>query len=244
MDNQITINIHGSCVSRDVFEYDDKHLFKVNEYIARNSLFSVISPPPKFLDLAFFTANNAWQQRMIFIDYNKLLFERLDENPSDFFLIDLIDERFSLNKIEGSFITWTSVSEACLNLEKNLVHAMYFYDNAIKDPIGLYCERLLSLYAPHKIILYKAYFKYKYISAEGESKCFPQDKVKYYSRLNEHFSRCYDELSERLNCIIIEMPKNAEASEIHKWGLAPMHYTEQANRYVFRELEKICNLSL
>lgn len=238
--SEVTINIHGSCVSRDIFEYDDRHLFKVNEYIARNSIFSVMSSTPEPLDISFFKARNAWQQRMTYIDYNKLLFKRFSENPSVYFLIDLIDERFSLNKIKDSRMTWSPAAEECLNWEKDLVHAMSFSDDVVKNTIEHYCDQVLSIYKPERIILYKAFFQYEYLSKSNEVINFPQDRIEYYQQLNEHFRRCYAELDRQLNCITIEMPNGAKAYEAHKWGLAPMHYDDECYKYVLDQIKRIC----
>ena len=43
--NVMYVNIHGSCVSNDVFRYLLNGSIKVNKYLARSSLISAISEP-------------------------------------------------------------------------------------------------------------------------------------------------------------------------------------------------------
>ena len=59
MDNPILIDIHGSCVSRDVFNYDNFY-FKVGTYIFRNSIVSCMSEPCEYIQEDAAVARIGW----------------------------------------------------------------------------------------------------------------------------------------------------------------------------------------
>ena len=74
MDNKkITVDIHGSCVSWDVFS--DQVFFQVGTYIGRNTIMSATYP--KIIDGFNDSSNNnsPWEQRMLDIDFSKRIFD-------------------------------------------------------------------------------------------------------------------------------------------------------------------------
>ena len=234
----IRVNIHGSCVSRDIFEYDKEEIFKVSEYVARNSIISAVSP---ILNLnADFFEKGDWQKRMVQIDCSKTLFSRFKDNFADYIILDLIDERFSLNYVSGTYITWSGGAEKYLtNISCNLVHASKFSRKTLIEFVDRYCEQLLQIYCPQQIILYKAIFVNEYIDHTGSIKRFPSEKMSYYDSLNQYISFLYNEMESRLNCHTITLPRGTFAAENNKWGLAPMHYENNCYLSVLTELKKV-----
>ena len=75
----VSVFIHGSCVSRGVFDYakagGSEKNFKVIEYIAKNSIFSLWGNPTplKFEDLNADLKKVDWNTRMVYYDANSKL---------------------------------------------------------------------------------------------------------------------------------------------------------------------------
>ena len=86
-----SISIHGSCLSRDIFSYVPNNKIIINNYIARQSILSSISNPLN-CNLENIGLESKFQNDMVLCDLNKLIFSRLIENKSKFFIIDCIDE--------------------------------------------------------------------------------------------------------------------------------------------------------
>ena len=105
-----TINIHGSCISRDVFEFITDEPIRFKEYIARHSMISAVSNSLNFNEEQINISNleSKFQRRMVLNDLNKTLFEKIRNNKSDYMLIELLEERFSILDTNNSFITYSN----------------------------------------------------------------------------------------------------------------------------------------
>lgn len=87
--------IYGSCVSRDIFNTQERDLFEIPEYIARSSLASSFLTTPCD-DIYSDKMSHAFQARMIKNDLQKTTSKKIKEAEFDIFLVDFIDERFNL----------------------------------------------------------------------------------------------------------------------------------------------------
>lgn len=103
----VSVSIFGSCVSRDLLEYDAAHNVKLDLYFARQSIISAVSAkvPINFEEI---NLQSNFQKRQIYYDFNKTAFQMRQEKMSDFLFLDLVDERFSLVKIGNSYVTKSS----------------------------------------------------------------------------------------------------------------------------------------
>lgn len=96
----IIINIHGSCVSRDLFRGQEDSPLVVGEYIARSTIFSTMAAPVKISDPSFHE-KGTWRKRLVQMDCGKKLFDCFREHPSDILLLDGIDERLGVLTFGG-----------------------------------------------------------------------------------------------------------------------------------------------
>ncbi|PFE67407.1 hypothetical protein CN316_20615, partial [Bacillus cereus] len=60
-----TIDILGSCVTRDAFKYDGEDVFRINQYYARSSLVSLYSKPVN-VALNDINLESNFQKRMVY----------------------------------------------------------------------------------------------------------------------------------------------------------------------------------
>lgn len=103
--------IYGSCVSRDAFRFAREGSFRLVDYYARSSLVSVFAPPVAtsgFCSLEKITSN--FKRRAVERDLNKTLLKDLVHKRYDILMIDFIDERLHLLRLdkEKSYLTLSS----------------------------------------------------------------------------------------------------------------------------------------
>lgn len=111
--------ILGSCVTRDVFNYDHNSLFEVENYIARSSIGSIFSHAP-FEDTYSHLLASPFQRRMVNADIEKTARHLIAHATPDLFILDLIDERFNLiqSKKNGGICTISAELRLKLNEEE------------------------------------------------------------------------------------------------------------------------------
>jgi hypothetical protein len=250
----ITINLHGSCVTRDSLELCKDKQIKILEYISRSSIFSIISRP---LNLAVPDNNilGAWGRNCIKADFDKSIFDRFRTNKSDFLLIDLIDERFGLLECcsalsEKTFVTDSSIlresglyNDLAAAYECTKINPLTFSEDVIENTIKSYSDSIKSIYTTDRIIINECYAVYHYISNEGNICDFDDDKRILAQNINKKLARYYPILESELDgCNIIKMPLDIYALEKNKWGLAPYHFEDRYYSIFMDRLFKIMKI--
>lgn len=247
-EKSISFDIWGSCVSRDIFEYDTKHAYKIKSYIARNSIVSALSPKISF-DINDIKLDSNFQRRQVINDLEKTSFNQLIENQSDYLLIDFIDERFKLASFKESIITMSN--EVVLS---GIIKTPKFDDRKktktwnkkviyrirginLIDYIDMFCEKIRMIYGQDSIIIHKALMSNHYINSKGETIKFEKNHIKNNEKVNELLEIMYDRVQVNLpNAHVIDIGNSNIADENHKWGLSPMHYRDE---YYIEALDKI-----
>lgn len=244
-----SVSIYGSCVTRDLFEYDKSENLELKQYIARQSIISAVSAPID-LEENQIKLNSNFQKRMVLMDLKKNCFENLKENRSDYLIIDLIDERFPLLFYKNSYCTASNEALHGIEQLKDLpVKQKIIYKGllSIKDEsldcnsiIREFCERIMRIYKPDEIILHRALFVDKYINKSGDIVSFSKNYLIDNKTKNQVLEYMYDLLVNFIPGIHIinEMPQTV-ASENHKWGLSPMHYYDDYYLRVLKRLNEI-----
>ena len=243
------ISIFGSCVSRDMLEYQEDKILSLGAYIARQSIVSAVSSPLacKMEDIEL---PSNFQRRQVYHDLIKDTFELLRESQADYLMIDLIDERFDLGMLDGSYVTLSSEMAVSAYRTTEIQSVTRVYDKTLQEYLidgkllrsymDAFVERLLEIYRPEQIILHKALFIDTYISTRGRKKNFNR----FYrgrNRRNNHLLRfMYDYLH---TCIpqahVIDICDNFHADVHHKWGLGPMHYQAEYYKAALAAVKKM-----
>ena len=154
------VNIFGSCVSRDIFNYISNPDIKVGNYLGRNSILSLnMKPFNKSCFRIDRIDNLKWEERMIIIDANKQGYHYITEK-ADYLLIDLMDERFgilyndnSTDMRENEGITYSQIfsrsnykdqltdcKRVCVDLDSDF----------LKQSIKLFCSTITNSNFPHQ----------------------------------------------------------------------------------------------
>ncbi|MBY7026651.1 hypothetical protein FDC27_05700 [Clostridium botulinum] len=253
--NPIPISIFGSCVSRDLLEFDINKKYDLKTYVARQSIVSAVSTPLK-CKMESINLQSKFQKSMVYNDFTKETFEKFNNDGSEYLIIDLIDERFKLLEykqgMEKSLITYSSLLQESgyvkeLNIveksRKILGRKLYCVGEKELDYyLQEFCERILKIYLSKKIIIHKCKMNNYYIDSLGNIVRFNSNILRNNKVINELLNYMYDYLEANINGVeIIDICENFSASEKHKWGLAPMHYQNEYYIMALNHLENILN---
>ncbi|MFM6207112.1 DUF6270 domain-containing protein [Planktothrix sp.] len=241
------IKIIGSCVTRDIFRALGQCDY-VNEYSARSSLISRVSTPLK-LDISPQLQSSKlcnFDLRMIEQDFKKI-FYYLEDIEGFTIIIDLIDERFSLIKLQDSYITRSEQfvqSDVCPFIEEQFANKIeYIYRGTYKD-YDLWLEAckkfsviLARLENKNNIIFHKV-FQTKFYIKDSKIQEFKDQELARIELQNEHLAYYYsifEEICQPKH--IIQVPKEKVIADAnHKWGLAPMHFTDEYYQQCYSQL--------
>lgn len=251
MDNnkKYEISIFGSCVTRDLLEYN-KSIFDLKTYVARQSIVSSVSKPI-VCNLDDIKLKSNFKKNQVYGDLVKNTFERLKNDGSKFLLIDLIDERFQLIKYENTILTYSSelmesdfmhdikllsrvnnkVNSKILNFfnKFNRKKPIYIINNVELDCfIDEFIDKILDIYNSENIIVHKAKMLDFYKDTSGAIKQFNRNYLINNKKINDLLEYMYTYMSNKIpNAKVIDLCDDYVADENHKWGLAPMHYQEE-----------------
>lgn len=217
-------NIFGSCVTRDAFEFSEKH--NVGVYISRCCIGSLVSQkvPNDILDrINIDNKLSNYVRTQIINDIEKNNIQNIQSEGR--WIIDLIDERNPYGIIcDNVYITLSVNTQNKTNIKDVISKVVQPFSC---EHVELFKKSVVALLNKIKFddaILHKAYY------IENE-----------YQRINSVLKEMYDFLSNSLNIykiIQIETPF-CQVNPEHKWGLAPYHYIDG---YYKRFLEKIDEL--
>ncbi|MCM3443783.1 DUF6270 domain-containing protein [Metabacillus halosaccharovorans] len=239
----VTIDILGSCVTRDSFGLV-KHNYKLNSYFPRSSLVSLYSKPVE-IKKEDIVIKSQYQQKLIFQDMTKQFPRYIKETESDVLIIDFIDERLGLLKINDTYITKShevnnsNVRKLFQTVPLNVdQHFMQMWKNSAMKLI----EDINSRSYKH-IIIHKSYWKKTYINKDGEKCMFNEkerlEKIKFNNRM---LAEMYSFIEENLPYVKTIEPDEFSADESHQWGLTPFHYELEYYKYFIKKLDEITNI--
>lgn len=237
MNRVVTVSIFGSCVTRDMLEFDkkEKQCIQLGEYIARQSI--ITANEGVVSEIGEINLDSAFQRRLVLNDMAKSTFIKLANQKSDYLVLDLIDERFRIGERRGTLVTLSNemIKSRCINEEElRICNKSIFGNKAFLDEISLefyvnrFLDALLQIYQSSQIILHKAYFLMQYRSLQNELKTFPIHSCNLIDRDNAWMDVMYSCIEKRIpKENIIDCCENYYAEESHRWGLAPMHYCDE-----------------
>jgi len=112
----VKIDIFGSCVSREIFNYDERHLYEIGKYFNFNSIFSQMSLPyASKISEDEVGHESRWYSRVIAADINKDALEQIAMDSPQWIVIDLMSERLALGKLVDS-----SGKDVCITLHNDV----------------------------------------------------------------------------------------------------------------------------
>jgi len=235
----VTIDIFGSCVSRDAFGADEDTRFKLGNYFARSSVISAYSKaiPVQMQDIKL---PSAFQKRMVFYDLTKEFKQYIKKPTSDYLIIDLIDERIRVVKYKNTFITRS----------REFVNSKLPYRGTIisdeeraalwREKAKFFINDLKSHRNPEKIILHKAFWQTSYKGKDGLIHDFEDPEIEKNNKILHEY---YQFIEENIPGVNIIQLNNYISDENHIWGLSPFHYEDNYYIEFINQLNKIATNS-
>ncbi len=241
-----TVNILGSCVSRDLFPSDTE--YEIGQYVSFSSPMSMYQPAGKRVmtmdEIEDFVKTSKFALRCLMLDHNKKTFDYLSEKNSDYLILDIADVRMNLAKYADGFTT--HANSILLNAERftkrfgayQKLTALDFSEQEWYDCIDWFCEQILKLYTPQQIILNEFYMAADFRSKDHRIKTFTEKYrissknallKKMYDRCKAHFAGCH----------VISPPEHLLADSYQKWGLHPMHFHKYYYDYAYEAVQLI-----
>lgn len=219
--------ILGSCVTRDVFR-ESKTDNKVVDYYARTTIKSLISKPVTINEIKL---ESKFQRRMIECDFKKTLFEDIKNSEFDIFIIDLIDERFDIVKVDDSYVTRSSefVAAGLENIGEKINKSLPDWERECSE----FVNRLLSIIPVKNIIIHEAYWAKKYVE-NGEIKEFPNPN--YIDTNNSLLKEYYSVLKKLIPTSVVKFEGDLLGDSSHVWGLSPFHYNDEYYKNIHNQL--------
>ena len=245
-----SIDIHGSCVSRDLFNFPCRKLSFSRTYCARTSVFACLSEPCQYMDKEFIQLESKFRRRSLEYDIDKAVFETLRQGKGNYIMIDLVDTvRFVLLKYRESIFTGStefmdSTLEQHYDFER--INPLTLPEAQWKEQLNEYIEKIKAIYGENYMIIHCVYFKNRYVTERNRRRWFNRSTRKTNRMYNKALEKWYTYLKELLpNAIYIDICKQREylADEKHHYGLAPVHYNDEYYLDVLKQLEEVleCN---
>lgn len=247
-------NILGSCYSRELFNFSNKH--HVGCYVLQQSLFTMFAKPlPISFEDARSVDNSNFTKRMMYYEFNKLGLQQVLEEPADYLVIDFADCRYDIYEIDnpkGAKIIYTHESRATFNhletlskyknIQKkyfNVVEGLSRYKlNKIVEKL---VNKILTKYKPENIILNKMNMAKNYFE-KGEEKLF----VNNFHLSRESFIKKIENifLKKLVGCKVLETSFSPLVNINHRFGGPhPMHFEDIYYQYKMNILEDLINNS-
>jgi hypothetical protein len=183
---------------------------------------------------------------MVINDFRKTLLRKHENAKTDYFLIDLIDERFDILQVDNdlSLITkspelvnskYLEKTNSKIKLIKRLSYSMADWEN----DCDRYIETVTKIFSPKKIIIIQGKWAEKYLDRSGELHEFDGSNGFHFKNIrefNDQLEHYYDYLCKQLpqsRCICFP---TAVADEKHEWGLSPFHYIKEHYEQIYSDL--------
>ena len=251
-----TINILGSCVSRDTFGmFEDDGGFDIQRCVTNSSIFSLCSPK-LYKDLSltendFPNSRHNFQKRCAALDISKKVFEYIKEIESDFLIIDLgnlisrkiikVRKKDCIDEYDFTYITLTKALEENLELLDNIGIEVLETFLAFEDELSMvgfmyqYAEMIKENFDEDKVIIIEITTTERYVSDDGEIKLFRYGLDKMDAK-KHCLALCYEILKNALpNAHVIKLPcVEIMANYNHKWGINLLHYVTEFYEYLLK----------
>lgn len=231
------IFIYGSCVSRDSYNLV-KERHSLSGYVARQSFISATSKPTALLPGT--DMESKFQNRMLMgdINSNALTIMRSKASEIDLLVIDLTDERLGVHKLpDGSCVTRSTelvTSRRLLGLETppGLIrfgterHEIFW-----KRSASIIMRRLSEMNLLSNTLVMNTPWALQTLDSPGFSAKAIQEAKNARFWLSRYAQHC-----QSLGVAVVTLPEElALATNDHRWGLAPYHYSSDAYKWMVEQ---------
>lgn len=230
------IFIHGSCVTRDAFNPNNKDEFNIVEYYARYSLARLAYPPVEFpFDLIKDNITSPFQQRLLKYELENKLVDTLRITDFDYLVIDCVDDRFGLINYIDSYITNSDELRRSKILDSVEAIKISAKEDRFYELWEIGLKRLLDVVDSKKVIINNVLWSEFLNNGEPAS---TKERIDESNIMMEKFYKIASKYIDDNN--FINYPKNIFIGDVdHKWGASPYHYIKEVYDYLLSYLRQL-----
>ncbi|WP_077046224.1 DUF6270 domain-containing protein [Pseudomonas sp. KK4] len=238
--NAVRIIVFGSCVSRDVLNYDVNHAFDLAAYYARSSFASAFTSHPT-VDIYSAKLSSKFQAAIVKADLEKTLLGKIDDLKFDIFLIDLIDERFNIFSAGsgGIFTVSNELRSAGFDEENEPGRLIISGSEEFFSLWETGWERFVSIMSAagnlSKVVVNRTLWSAQTKSGMTFGSAF---NPAYIRESNMFLLRLYERMARDLapNQFLHPPVECVYGNEEHRWGLSPFHYVDDFYLFLLDKL--------
>lgn len=232
------IAVYGGCCSRDAFGFDNS--YSVVNYIARTSVVSMFSPPPKE-SFDYSLVSSPFQKRMVQADVTKTAKDSLFRSLSDNILImDFLVERLDLIETPSGGILTRTTELAKINKIKKIPtrRTIHRFSDEKKELFKIawneFFAKAQQLGVVDNIVINKLFLTDR-IHGGG---VFEEKDKRFAAEVNDLLVFIYRVIEKDISYKqFIEYPDSVlMANPNHRWGLSPYHFVDEFYKF---QLDKL-----
>lgn len=232
--------IIGSCVSRDIFNFDKSNSLELVDYFARSSFASAFCATP-VLDRYTERLSSPFQRRIVRADLSKSLSSTIEALKFDQILIDFIDERFKLFQFhDGSICTLSNELlncgfESTSDFGRTVKSGSDDFFNLWDLGWSAFVEKLKRIGLLGRVRINKVFWADHTINGGDFA---PSYSSKGIDEANKFLIRLYDRVAVDLHPKqFLDFSRERFVGAVdHRWGLSPFHYVDDYYREALRHL--------
>lgn len=237
------VDIIGTCLTRELFNYTNE--YEVKTYLMQQSIYTLDSNPfPIEQNDIELTDNYQFKVRMLYYEFNKIAFQKLTENPSEYLIVDFADQIRDfvvLDDYDNIKLIATSAVKEVLN-KLNIKYHIYNIDALTDEEIYFFMQQfveiILTLYDSKKIILNKYQIQNEYYENNEKKYIDENNWVCRRRKSVEKLEKMFQSLIP--NCKILETKYEPIIDINHRLGGPhPGHFEEIYYKYRMELLDRI-----
>lgn len=239
--DKIRVAILGSCVTRDLFEFQKSALdnFEICFYMARSSVISYMAMPST--DPRIKIPGEGFEEKRARYDLQKNHWADLEQSRPDIILVDFIDERIGLIQHNGSIFSASGPMIKAFersNIEFEIKRPWSAEIKALREwAIPAFLEKASSIC--QNIFVHKAVWASTY---RDKNNCVASFENSEFAKLielnNEILTNMITPLEDSPTAVeqIGGVESGLMAGGDHKWAFCPYHYTGTYYKTVAKQL--------
>ena len=245
------VSIVGDRVSGDIFSKRQKKCI-IDRYVSFSNplaFFSKCEKKRSMGELKEFDGND-FSKRCHVIDFNKNTFDYLSEKQSDWLIFDISDVRMNMLSQGDNYFTMSDFitrnsdilrekygEYTCIEVIDADGNLLISEEECIKK-IEEYCDEVLRIYTPEKIILNELYMVTHYKTKGGDAKLFRD--ISRIEATNRLLKKLYKVCEKKLQgCYVVKMPEYIFATEKPIEGVYASRYNDIYYDYAFEAFSYI-----
>lgn len=250
---QFSVDILGSCVLRDAFEFSEPLIesCNVNKFVQSNSPISLNSARLSEVEEVRFSLNDFKKTNPVWYKWFMLnaeegVYPYLSDKKSHFLILTLIENTYGYHEIksgtlEARLCQSMAISKnnifAKFKQKPKYIHFSKYNNTKVEASITEHLSKLKDIYKEENIIFIDFLPAHKYIK-NGKIETYTDDK--YYSDLAKSINSYNNQFYKLCpTSPVIKLPDNILGDPDHRWGLGAQHYIKPVYDYIGKSIYDI-----